>query len=134
MGQKHNINPNQLTMFERAGDLANPDKTSYYDFDEYPDPDEGDFQTFDEFKSHKLNQSKSSPEDYTHRPLMRRPGQRSHYESIQQEGVREPVELTSSAELYGDTGTPNKVLMEGHHRVFAQADIDPDALVPVKWD
>ena len=129
MGQRHNINPHQLTMFERAGDLADPNKTIHGDFDDYPE--EGPIYSFDDFRSLKLREAKSRgymrPEDAGKDKTL--------YDSIKREGVRNPVELISSEDLYGHLAPTKKpVLMEGHHRVFAQADINPDALVPVKWD
>lgn len=52
-------------------------------------------------------------------PLEPRPD--SLYLSIQQEGVKDPVHIGGG------------VLSQGHHRVAAQVDIDPDRLVPVEW-
>jgi hypothetical protein len=121
MGAEHVINPNQLTLFERAGDLADPAKTGHIDFEEYPD--EGDSMTFDEFRSNKLWESKY--------------GDDSLYEDIKKHGVKQPVTLVHSDDLYGSKrpkGDPDKVLMEGHHRVFSQADINPDTYIPVEWD
>jgi hypothetical protein len=120
MGAKHVINPNQLTMFERAGDLASPDVTHHGDISE--------FEHFDDFSARKLSESFQEPaDDGTERPL---------YTSIQEEGIHQPVLLEHSEDRYGSplhSGMPTKVLADGHHRVFSQASIDPSAWVPVKW-
>lgn len=45
-------------------------------------------------------------------------------------GVARPVDLSVGDRLVGhETGT----IMNGHHRVAAQHDVNPDALVPVNW-
>jgi hypothetical protein len=120
MGQKHNINPNQLTMFERAGDLANPDLTVHGDMEE--------FQPFHEFHAQKLSESTKEPaDDGTERSL---------YKSVQEEGIHRPVSLVHSEDMYGSPlhrGMPSKVLIDGHHRVFSQAFADPKKFVPVEW-
>jgi hypothetical protein len=120
MGQKHNINPNQLTMFERAGDLANPDLTVHGDMNE--------FQPFHEFHAQKLSESTKEPaDDGTDRSL---------YKSVQEDGIRQPVSLVHSEDMYGSPlhkGMPSKVLIDGHHRVFSKAFQDPKAFVPVEW-
>lgn len=120
MGQKHNINPNQLTMFERAGDLANPDTTHHGDMEE--------FESFHDFHARKLSESTKEPaDDGTERSL---------YKSVQEEGIHRPVSLVHSEDMYGSPlhkGMPSKVLIDGHHRVFSQAFNDPKAFVPVEW-
>jgi hypothetical protein len=120
MGAKHVINPDQLTMFERAGDLANPDLTHHQDMRTH--------EYFEGFRDRKLDESRQDyADDGTERSL---------YKSVQEEGIREPVALVHSDDMYGSPlykGMPPKVLIDGHHRVFSQADIDPKKFVPVEW-
>ena len=130
MGQKHNINPNQLTLFERAGDLADPEKFypgDAYGYDDDTDPKE----VRDSVKKNKLSKS--------HKQGL--------YNDIAANGVKEPVDIVHKEDLgYGDfmhddtgvhhdTGvyTSRGLLRDGHHRVYSQEDIDPKAWVPVKW-
>jgi hypothetical protein len=55
------------------------------------------------------------------------------YDSIKAKGVQKPVELIRHPESnkYWPKGYS---LMEGHHRVAAAADIDPNMLIPVEHD
>lgn len=132
MGAKHVINPNQLTLFERAGDLADPTKFYPGDAYGYGHDEESDYdattdpkEVRDSVKSEKLAES--------HKEGL--------YNDIAAHGVKEPVDLVHKEDLgYGhmmhhDTGvhTSRGLLWNGHHRVYSQADIDPKAWVPVKW-
>jgi len=56
-------------------------------------------------------------------PTRKRRGN-SLYESIQNNGVREPVQLNRN-------GAEGYSLAEGHHRVAAAHDIDPNMMLPV---
>lgn len=130
MGAKHVINPNQLTLFERAGDLADP--THFYPGDalRFSSPNyEGDLTPAEgrsEVKEEKLNESRDN----------------GLYYNIMRNGVHEPVHVTHKDDgdyglmkYSGATGvdTSRGFLSNGHHRVYSQADIDPKAWVPVKW-
>ncbi len=132
MGQRHNINPNQLTMFERAGDLANPKEFYPGDAFGYGHDEESDFdihtnpkEVRDSVKNNKLTESHED----------------GLYEDIAANGVKHPVDLVHKDDLgYGDTmhadtgvHTSRGMLWNGHHRVYSQADIDPKAFVPVNW-
>lgn len=57
----------------------------------------------------------------------------SLYDSIKREGVRKPVELNRNFDG-GRHWPAGYQLSEGHHRVAAAADIDPNMLVPVTHD
>jgi hypothetical protein len=120
MGAKHVINPDQLTMFERAGDLANSDITHHGDMGEFEHPDD--------LQSRKLKEAtQENADDNTDRSI---------YQSVKEEGIHWPVTLVHSKDMYGSPlhrGMPTKVLVDGHHRVFSQADIDPNKFVPVEW-
>lgn len=54
----------------------------------------------------------------------------SLFENIRQQGVQQPVRLGQTKSF--KTGRPEVV--GGHHRIAAQAKIDPDALIPVLHD
>lgn len=130
MGAKHVINPNQLTLFERAGDLADPDH--FYPYDALSDAEEPVYDGYthseirNEVKNSKLHESMTE----------------GLYDSVMRNGVKEPVSVVHiddtgyGSTLASNTGTKASrgVLADGHHRVYSQADIDPEALVPVKWD
>lgn len=131
MGAKHVINPNQLTLFERAGDLADPahfypgDALHYSARRGAITPAEGRSKV----KEEKLNESKAT----------------GLYYNIMRNGVHEPVHVThkddgdyglmvqTKASIPTGVDTSRGFLSNGHHRVYAQADIDPKAFVPVKW-
>lgn len=49
------------------------------------------------------------------------------YHSVAMEGVHKPVNIRPSP------GRHERWLINGHHRVAAQYDADPDALVPLNW-
>ena len=132
MGQKHNINPNQLTLFERAGDLADPTKFYPGDAYGYENDEDGQYDVHtdpkevrESVKSEKLTES--------HKEGL--------YNDIAAHGVKNPVDLVHKEDLgYGhimhhDTGvhTSRGLLWNGHHRVYSQEDIDPKAWVPVNW-
>lgn len=58
-------------------------------------------------------------------------GAPSLYDRVASEGVKDPVSAIVKF------GYPERRLVDGHHRAFASADIDPDRLVPVHyylWD
>ena len=130
MGQKHNINPNQLTMFERAGDLADPTKF-------YP----GDAYGYDENWDYDSDLSPAEVRDTVKKEKLTESHDHGLYNDIAAHGVKEPVDLVHKVDLgYGDmmhhdTGvhTSRGLLWNGHHRVYSQEDIDPKAWVPVKW-
>jgi hypothetical protein len=92
----------QLPMFMTAGDIKS--KITYSD-----DGDVGG-----KLWSRKLSESKRG----------------GLYRSIKAKGVKKPVELQRN--LNRSTFTPvGYQLNDGHHRVAAAADIDPNMLVPV---
>jgi len=132
MGQRHNINPDQLTMFERAGDLANPKE--FYPGDAYGYENDEDGQ----YESHI---SPAEVRDSVKREKLTESHEDGLYEDIAAHGVRQPVDLVHKDDLgYGhimhhDTGvhTSRGLLWNGHHRVYSQEDIDPKAWVPVNW-
>ena len=132
MGQRHNINPDQLTMFERAGDLANPKE--FYPGDAYGYENDEDGQ----YESHI---SPAEVRDSVKREKLTESHEDGLYEDIAARGVKEPVDLVHKDDLgYGhimhhDTGvhTSRGLLWNGHHRVYSQEDIDPKAWVPVNW-
>ena len=125
MGAKHVINPNQLTMFERAGDLADPEKFNHMD-------SEGLREDISSLASRKVAESKAGQARGVRMPAKK---VQSLYDSIKEKGVQKPVQVRKDTFKRPDGDvTESTALIDGHHRVFAQADIDPEALIPVKWD
>lgn len=59
-----------------------------------------------------------------------RHGDETHYDSVKREGVRSPVSVYHPN--YPDRqGSKSPRLRNGHHRVLASHDIDPERLIPV---
>ena len=54
-------------------------------------------------------------------------GKRSMYQSIKAEGVKSPVLLGY------DMKTDQSTIRDGHHRIAAANDIDPEMYVPVRY-
>lgn len=71
----------------------------------------------------KLRESKSGNASLTYLPKKR--GQDSLYDSIKKEGVTSPVELRVRKH--------DVQINDGHHRVVAANDINPDMEVPVRY-
>lgn len=130
MGARHVINPKQLTLFERAGDLADPEQ--FYPNDavvdhvaNYGDELVSPARDRETVREDKLDRAKST----------------GLYESIKEQGVQEPVQLiykndggySDDAKRLGGIRPKRGHLMNGHHRVYSQAEINPDAYVPVNW-
>lgn len=82
-----------------------------------------------DLKRVKIREARRGSEDYVF-DVNR--GDVSFYESVRRDGVRKPVEIEHDGDYPG-----SKTLVDGHRRVFAQADIDPNREVPVEhvvWD
>lgn len=113
MSAASHIHPGQLKMFMSSNELMN-------------DIEPGDFHGANakEGWSHKLRESKASMDTGRH-------GSGVH-KSVAKGGVRNPVEIyhLSASPVDGTQFAPR--LMNGHHRVAAQADIDPERLIPVE--
>lgn len=109
----------QLTLFERARDLIDPDKFAHMDVQGLNPVGPVDKEIHELVFRRKLNESKEpspwTPNDKV--PL---------YDKIKEEGVRKPIPLK-----YRGRAKPR--VDDGHHRIAAQADIDPDAHIPVIW-
>jgi len=54
------------------------------------------------------------------------------YKSIKRSGVKRPVEVIVGK--HPKTGAPIHDLGEGHHRVASALDINPNMLIPVKYE
>jgi hypothetical protein len=136
MGAQHTTNSDQfaaapepqyqqLTMFHTARELRGgsvgkflpSDKES---IDEGYDPDTGDFHEIRKETDEEAWERKSVESDMI--------GLTEHIK--EHGGVERPVDLALGDPLLGrETGT----IMNGMHRVAAQHDVNPDALMPVSW-
>lgn len=122
----------QLQMFIPAGafEEAARDPKSRFWFGDAPLDEEAEDE-LEALKQEKLEGAERrgarpvNAEYYMETGLLRYPGDASFRESIRREGVKEPVQI----ELEGDQDT----LIEGHHRVFTAADIDPTMEIPVSY-
>jgi len=113
----------QLPMFMRAGEIKSKVNTS-------ADPGGGDME---HLWNYKLREAKTGAiRNARYQPTRVRKGA-SLYDSIKREGVKKPVELIRNfdSSVFHPKGYQ---LNEGHHRVAAAADIDPNMLVPVEHD
>lgn len=110
MGQSHNLQGEQLAMFMSPNDI----KAGGYKFGdggENIEPGEEE-ETTTAIREHKLRGADKSWG-----------GNKSLAQSVESEGVKEPIGLHTSAE--------KRVLRQGHHRYFSQERADPNKLMPV---
>ena len=115
MSSSDRLNPMQLQMFMPAGELI---KKVPNDFIPHYYAESGDPHTEEEMWANKLREAKS---------IAPRRGVQfggSLHEAIEAEGVLQPVNVHVS-----DGG----VILDGHHRIAAAADIDPTMEVPVRY-
>ena len=100
------------------------------------------FETHSELAEGKLRESKAwdaHPEEVDEStlpdpdgPILRREGHPSLYEDIKRRGVQNPINISfDPAETVEDRSIPT--IKNGHHRIFAANDINPDMEVPVDW-
>ena len=109
----------QLPMFMKAGELKSKINVSY-------DP----HRDMEHLWRYKLQEAKTGAiRNARYTPTRARKGA-SFYDSIKEKGVQKPV-LISPNPSYK---SPGFHLSEGHHRVAAAADIDPNMLIPVKHE
>ena len=106
--------PEQLKMFMSAREVRASYQASDWDrMKTHPQGEPSRMETDDEVYDRKLVESRSKDWGYLHK-------------SIAAEGVHRPVHLSAQ---FGSQGKPE--VGEGHHRVAAAMDIDPDRLMPV---
>lgn len=115
MSANENLQPEQLAMFMPAGTLRTYDSVDR----------QADKQTINELWTKKLRESKKPGDPHT---LDMTVGHGAGvYDSVKAEGVKTPVNVSYRKER----GARIPTMGNGNHRVAAQADINPDALVPV---
>ena len=118
MSSSDHVSPHQLAMFMPAGKLRDPEQFIHGDVDHNL---HGDHNTDTVFVD-KLRESKGLTTRYTSNNT-------NIYDSIKEKGVQEPVVLDPDAASRG-----KGYLVNGHHRVAAANDIDPNMEVPVRYD
>ena len=122
MSSSDALHPLQLQMFMPARELQGLTPSDF-------DPNRSTSHTVDDMWANKLEESKA--EEYNIE------SERSLHDRITSEGVKEPVQVTRTAADFGE-GTcrahlsNQDVLFDGHHRVAAAANIDPNMEVPVE--
>lgn len=91
--------------------------------------------TMEHLWDYKLDEAKTGAiRNSRYKPTRKRKGA-SFYESIQREGVKKPVEMTHITKEHASKYFPEgSALIEGHHRVAAAHDINPNMLIPVTHD
>jgi hypothetical protein len=120
MSAADHLNTFQLTMFERAGDLADPEKVIHGD-NPYDDP-------VSELAGRKVRQAQNRSQVGRYD---RMDDEKSLYDDIAQKGVKKPVGVSPPRSQYAEQDKP--MLTDGHHRVFVSNDVNPDREIPVKW-
>jgi hypothetical protein len=120
MSAADHVHPKQLAMLYPAGKLADPDETYHWD--------EVGYRSHEHMAAAKLAESKEGSADNARWQARR--GGKTLYEDIAENGVRHPVEVDWGE---GTDGAGGVNLSNGHHRVFAAADIDPSMEIPVRW-
>ena len=108
MAASDHLHPHQMKMFMSPNELHGY-VSAYGDLD--PDRPESGI-------AFKLRESKETP----------------FYDSVASEGVKKPIEISHFSSTYGGENSKQRntiVLSQGHHRVFSQAEADPDRLMPV---
>jgi len=134
MSSSDALHPQQLQMFMPARELLAMTPSDY-------NPNRSTSRTVDDMWANKLEESKEDkfyPKIHADGSVDTRVRQdyNSLHASIASEGVLKPVQVTRTAADFGE-GTPRAhlrnqaVLFEGHHRVAAANDIDPQMEVPV---
>lgn len=118
MAAKNHLNPRQLKLFMTAGELM-----------EHPAGDFDGRSMFDEDDgaAGKLYESKIGSKKSTH-GYRAESGEETLYKSIKREGVLKPVNLTFAND---DDEVPT--IDDGHHRVAAAYDINPNMYIPVDY-
>lgn len=122
MAAQDNLNPNQMRLFMQAKELMNTlsghvatGSDRYAPMSQAPGL----------FKS-KLHESKVGSAAST--MFSKKRGKDSLYQSIQKEGVKTPIRLRMHQE------TKTEQINDGHHRVAAAYDINPEMYLPVSYD
>jgi hypothetical protein len=120
MAAQDNLNPNQMRLFMQAKELMDTmsghvatGSDKYAPMSQAPGL----------YKS-KLHESKEGSAAST--LFSKKRGKDSLYQSIQKEGVRTPIRLR----MHQGTEQIN----DGHHRVAAANDINPEMYLPVSYD
>lgn len=124
MSQGHNLS-GQLRMFIPAGELKSTASPHPGDYLEVYDTEGDEWwpERKGELWDRKLVESRMSAA--TGGP--RKPFKKGLYKSIEEGGVKEPIRLA-----HGVAGEDSPVVAQGHHRIAAAADIDPNMLIPVE--
>lgn len=123
MPAAQHVQPEQLKMFMSPREIMGSYDVNFHEREQATHADGSlvrptRMETDDEMYARKLAESKTPGGWNNHKP-----GAPSIHESVGQEGVRMPVHL-ATGERWHQVGN-------GYHRIAAQADHDPDRLMPV---
>jgi|SaaInlV_100m_DNA_2_1039680.scaffolds.fasta_scaffold00730_14 hypothetical protein len=135
MSYKDHINHQQLRMFIPAGELMDPKQYNVHSFEHL----EGE--STKELQARKLEEAKQ--------PYTTDTGENPHggglWNSLNSGAqIEEPIRLVGQADLKEQEGegliqmregaNPQALVRDGHHRIAAANDIDPNTEVPVQWE
>jgi hypothetical protein len=115
MAAADHLQPQQLSMFMSARDIASSYSSPFYERKKVrPKGEPSRLENDDEIMDRKLSESKKRDWGNLHSKLRK-------------QGVQTPIDLTTEPDPV--SGRPG--IAEGNHRVAAMLDIDPDRLNPV---
>ena len=112
----------QVPMFAQAKDLADPEQVRHLDSSGYDGADEK--ARFYKMRERKISESMKRDRDSEWVGS-------SLHDSIEEEGVKTPVDMEYGMTLGKTPRMPE--LSNGHHRVFAAENLDPNMEIPVAW-
>lgn len=126
MGAAAHVHPGQLAMLYQAKDLADPDKFDYYEalYEPHGEPMSGR-QRFNALREAKINEAKTGDHKQSRNRIRGNDGEvlkegKTLYASIEEEGVKTPVEIMSPLPGSGKIG----LVGNGHHRALVSALFD----------
>lgn len=130
MSAVENVQPLQLGMFYKAGDLVDPSKFHHYEMaygNTLRDP--SGVTDLASLMAAKVKEAKTGRPGQSRQRVGEHQGE-TLYESIRDKGVKEPVELLLPAPPH----FPLPMLGGGHHRVAVSAALDKGREIPVTWN
>lgn len=125
MAASDHLQHEQLRLFVQAKELM--DYPTYEGQSAYHDGDPTTLRSNTNLQSRKLRNAKAGYEHYTHGSELPKGG-KTLYQSILEKGVEHPILLSYHKTLQADT------IINGHHRIAAANDINPEMYLPIRHE
>lgn len=124
MAASDHVHPDQLRLFVQARELMD------YPTFEWQSTHPTTLRLDRNLKYHKLRESKTGHEYNTQAEIGSKNNKEkpSLYQSIREKGVQNPISLTFNRKLQQNT------IDNGHHRIVAANDINPEMYLPVRYN